>query len=50
MRDLHRRWTFRETVEAHEMLDALEDADMRAQREAQKRAEAAYSRQARGGR
>lgn len=30
MYELERRWSYRDIVEAHEMLDALEDADYRA--------------------
>lgn len=38
MRELERRWTWRELVIAHEMLDSLEDAEEQAMRDARKRA------------
>lgn len=39
MRELEKRWSYRDLVEAHEMLDALEDADWRAHEHAKREAE-----------
>lgn len=38
MRELQRRWTWKELVLAHEMLDAIEDAEEQAARDARKAA------------